>query len=269
MMKTRAITGFFFVAVMLASVLLGAYAFSLFFMILSILSVDEFYRLVTTDEVKPQKRLGLALVVSIYLPLCLYFFKGEPLQYILICVPISVLIIVAELYRDRPNPFHNIAYTLFGVLFAAVPFCFFYGIAFTGGEYSSTYPLGFLILLWASDTGAYLFGISLGKHKLFERHSPKKTWEGFAGGMIVSLLAAVILSMYFHELPLYHWLTISAIIVVAGTLGDLSESMLKRSLSAKDSGSLLPGHGGLLDRFDGLLLAAPLVFVYLQLVRLM
>ena len=268
-MKTRAITGFFFVGVMLASVLLGAYAFTLFFLILSILSVEEFYRLVSTEEVKPQKRWGLALTISVYLPLCLYFFKGEPLQYLLICVPISILIIVAELYRNKPNPFHNIAYTLFGVLFAALPFCFFYGIAFIDGEYSSHYPLAFLILLWSSDTGAYLFGVSMGKHKLFERHSPKKTWEGFAGGMVTSLAAATVLSIYFNELPFYHWLAISVIIVVSGTLGDLSESMLKRSLSAKDSGSLLPGHGGLLDRFDGLLLAAPLVFVYLQLINIL
>ena len=268
-MKTRAITGFFFVAVMLASVLLGAYAFTLFFLILSILSVEEFYRLVTTEEVKPQKRWGLALTISIYLPICLYFFKGEPLQYLLICVPLSILIIVAELYRNKPNPFHNIAYTLFGVLFAVLPFCFFYGMAFIDGEYSSHYPLGFLIMLWASDTGAYLFGTKIGKHKLFERHSPKKTWEGFAGGMVTSLAAAAILSIYFRELPLYHWMAISAIIVVFGTLGDLSESMLKRSLSAKDSGSLLPGHGGLLDRFDGLLLAAPIVFVYLQLIKIL
>jgi phosphatidate cytidylyltransferase len=268
-MKTRAITGFFFVGVMLASVLLGVYAFTLFFLVLSILCVEEFYRLVSTDEVRPQKRWGLALTLSIFLPVSLFFSKDEPLQYILISVPLYILIIVAELYRDKAKPFHNIAYTLFGVLYTAVPFCFFYGIAFTDGEYSSHFPLGFLILLWASDTGAYLSGISLGKHKLFERHSPKKTWEGFAGGMITSLLAAGILSIWFHELPLQHWLAISLIIVVAGTLGDLSESMLKRSHSAKDSGSLLPGHGGLLDRFDGLLLAAPLVFVYLQLINIL
>lgn len=265
-MKTRAITGFFFVGVMLASVLLGAYAFTLFFLILSLLCTDEFYRLVTKDDVKPQKRWGLALAISIYLPLSLHFFKGEPLVYLLISVPLVVLVIVAELYRKHENPFHNIAYTLFGVLFATVPFCFFYALAFTDGMYSSHYPLAFLILLWASDTGAYIFGINIGKHKLFERHSPKKTWEGFIGGMLCSFLAAFVLSRYFNELPLLEWLGMAAIIVIAGTFGDLSESMLKRSLSTKDSGSLLPGHGGLLDRFDGLLLAAPLVFVYLQFV---
>lgn len=263
-MKTRAITGFFFVGVMLASVLLGAYAFTLFFLILSVLSTEEFYRLVTTDSVKPQKRWGLALVISIYLPLSMYFFKGEPLINTLICVPVTVLIIIAELYRKHTNPFHNIAYTIFGVLFAAIPFCFFYAIAFVEGDYSPHFPLAFLVMLWASDTGAYLFGIKLGKHRLFERHSPKKSWEGFAGGMFTSLLAAFIISIYFNELSLVQWLGMSAIIVVAGSYGDLAESMLKRSLSTKDSGSLLPGHGGLLDRFDGLLLAAPLVFVYLQ-----
>lgn len=266
-MKTRAITGFFFVAVMLASVFLGAYTFTLFFMALSILCVEEFYRLVSTGDVKPQKRWGLILTISIYLPLALHFFKDEPLIYVLLCVPLTILIIIAELYRKGSHPFHNIAYTIFGVLFAAIPFCFFYALAFTGGTYSAHYPLSFLVLLWSSDTGAYLFGMKLGKTKLFERHSPKKTWEGFFGGLITSMLAAFIISRYFHELDLIHWLAISVIIVTAGTLGDLSESMLKRSLSAKDSGTLLPGHGGLLDRFDGLLLAAPLVFVYLQFIN--
>jgi phosphatidate cytidylyltransferase len=266
-MKTRAITGFFFVAVMLASVLFGAYAFTLFFLMLSLFSLHEFYGLVKTEAVEPQKISGLLLALSLYGPLAFYYLKGEPLTYLLICVPVAVCVIISELFRNKPQPFHNIAYTLLGVLFAAVPFCFFYGMAFHDGAYSSHYPLAFLILLWASDTGAYLAGTRLGKHKLFEKHSPKKTWEGFGGGLLTSLLAAWILSLYFLELPVYHWLAVSLIIVIAGTFGDLSESMLKRSLSAKDSGSLLPGHGGLLDRFDGLLLAAPLVFVYLQLIK--
>lgn len=266
-MKTRAVTGFFFVGVMLASVLLGAYAFTLFFLILSALATEEFYRLVTTEDVKPQKRWGMVLVISIYLPLSLYFFQGEPLNNMLIAVPVTIMIIVAELYRKHSNPFHNISYTIFGVVFAAVPFCFFYATAFVDGSYSFHYPLAFLLLLWASDTGAYLFGIKLGKHRLFERHSPKKSWEGFAGGVFTSLLVAFIISLYFDELSVVQWLGMALIIVIAGTLGDLSESMLKRSVSTKDSGSLLPGHGGLLDRFDGLLLAAPLVFVYLQFVH--
>lgn len=267
-MRTRAITGFFFVAVMLASILLGEYAFTLFFMVLSFLCTDEFYRLVQTGAVKPQKRWGLALIMSIYLPVSQHYSQGESIKYVLISIPVAVLIIIAELYRKHENPFHNISYTLFGVLYTGVPFCFFYVIAFSDGNYSTHYPLAFLILLWASDTGAYLFGTKLGKHRLFERHSPKKTWEGFIGGMITSVTAAAIISFYFYELKLVEWIGMSLIIVCAGTLGDLAESMLKRSVSAKDSGTILPGHGGLLDRFDGLLLASPLVFVYLQLIRI-
>lgn len=255
-------------AVMLASILLGHYAFTLFFLVLTGLSTEEFYRLVTTEQVRPQKRWGLALAISIYLPIGYHFMNNEPLEYILIAIPVGMLIIIAELYRHRPNPFHNIAYTIFGVIYAAVPFCFFYAMAFLDGSFSTHLPLAFLIMLWASDTGAYLFGSKLGKHKLFERHSPKKTWEGFIGGMLTSVVSAIIVSYYFADLTTVQWAGMSLIIVVAGTLGDLSESMLKRSLSAKDSGTLLPGHGGLLDRFDGLLLAAPLVFVYLQLIRI-
>lgn len=267
-MRTRAITGFFFVAVMLASILLGEHAFTLFFMILSLLCTHEFYKLVQTESVKPQKRWGLVLLLSIYLSVSLHYSYGESIKYVLISIPIGFLILVAELYRKYANPFHNISYTLSGVLYAGIPFCFFYVLAFTDGNYSTHYPLSFLILLWANDTGAYLFGIKLGKHRLFERHSPKKTWEGFVGGAITSIAAAAVISYYFYELKLVEWIGMSVIIVCAGTLGDLCESMLKRSVSVKDSGSLLPGHGGLLDRFDGLLLASPLVFVYLQLIRI-
>jgi phosphatidate cytidylyltransferase len=267
-MKTRAITGFFFVAVMLASILLGSYLFTVFFLLLSILATDEFFRLVKTS-VRPQRMSGYILAGLIFTAVAYHYLYGGSPELFLAAVPVLTFIYVSELYRNHSNPFHNIAYTLFGVIYAAVPFCFFYALAFSNGEYSSHLPLAFLIMLWASDTGAYLFGSRWGKHKLFERHSPKKTWEGFFGGLLVSVVAALIISRYFEDLGIPEWVGMSLIIVTVGTLGDLAESMLKRSLSAKDSGSLLPGHGGVLDRFDGLLLSAPLVFVYLQLLRIL
>ncbi|GAI59219.1 unnamed protein product, partial [marine sediment metagenome] len=127
--------------------------------------------------------------------------------------------------------------------------------------------LGFFILFWVSDTAAYLFGVSFGKHRLFKRISPRKSWEGLLGGAFIALITAYLLSLYFKDLRLPDWIIIAFIVVIIGTFGDLVESMYKRSLGLKDSGRILPGHGGILDRFDGVLLASPIVFTYLQLIR--
>ena len=202
-MKTRIITAFFFVAVMIASLLLGAYTFTVFFLMLSLFSTEEFYKLVRTDGLKPLSLLGWALVISIYVPLSLYFLNNAPSVLFLFCVPFFILVIIAELYRDLKNPFHNIAYTIFGVVFAAIPFCFFYALGFMDSAYSWHLPLAFLIMLWSNDTGAYLFGITLGKNRLFERHSPKKSWEGFAGGLFCSMLSGYVLSIYFAVILLF------------------------------------------------------------------
>lgn len=262
-MKTRAITGFFFVLVMLAAVLLGEKTFAAFFILLSLLCLDEFYRLVKTDTLKPQRITGALLALSIFIPVLLHLNHFDEKNSLIIAIPIAVLIFISELYRKSKVPYQNIGLTFLGIILTILPFCFFAGIGFADGSYNFHYSLGFLILLWSSDTGAYLFGRSIGKNKLFEKHSPKKTWEGFFGGMIVSLLAAFILSTQFREVSYLHWAMMSLIIVIGGTYGDLCESMLKRSFDVKDSGTLLPGHGGVLDRFDGLFIAAPLVYVYL------
>ncbi len=255
--------------VMLASVLLGPVAFTLFFLILSLLCLSEFYSLVKLEAVNPQRISGTLLGFFVFVILGLHYIHHVDLAYLLLAVPIMCLIYIAELYSKSSSPFNNIAYTFLGVLYAVLPFCFFYVLGFLDGLYNFRYPIGFMLLLWANDTGAYLFGIKLGKNKLFERHSPKKTWEGLLGGMFTSLLVAFILSNYWQELSLLHWYVVSLIIVCFGSCGDLIESMLKRSVNTKDSGSLLPGHGGLLDRFDGLLLSAPIVFVYLYCIKIL
>lgn len=133
-------------------------------------------------------------------------------------------------------------------------------------NYSFQIILGFFILLWVNDTGAYLAGRFFGKHKLFERISPNKTWEGSIGGTLVTVAGAYILSIFFTNLNLTNWVVLSILVAVFGGLGDLAESMLKRSLGVKDSGKLLPGHGGVLDRIDGLLLSVPFVYSYLHLI---
>jgi len=267
-MKTRAVTGFFFVIVMLASVLAGPYAFTAVYVLLSLLCLYEFYRLVSAEHVQPQKEWGILLALAVFLPITAYLLTGTGLNYLLLSIPIAFSIYIYELFCKHPSPFNNIAYTFLGIIYTVLPFCSFYALAFAGGSYNFHYPLGFLLLLWANDTGAYLFGVKFGKNRLFERHSPKKSWEGFFGGMLSALLVSFLIAGWFTELSYLNWASAALIIVIFGTMGDLTESMLKRSLNTKDSGNLLPGHGGLLDRVDGLLFAAPMVFVYLYLVNI-
>lgn len=267
-MKTRAITAFFFAIVMLGSFFLGAEVFRVFYLLLSLAGLYEFYTLINTTGIKPHKILGIVLGFLLFgFAVKFPFFPFES-KYLLLAIPLSAMVFLFELYRNAKNPFSNIAYTFLGLIFVIVPFCFFYALGFVINDAAFNYhlPLAFMLMLWASDTGAYLFGRKLGKTKLFERHSPKKTWEGFAGGILMSLLVSGIIYYCFPEVSLLIWAGMAVLIVCFGTLGDLVESMLKRSLDVKDSGALLPGHGGLLDRFDGLLVAAPIVYVYLYLI---
>ena len=175
----------------------------------------------------------------------------------------SAAIFISELFKKSTSPFNNLAYTYLGIMLTIVPFTFFHALAYVNNGFNFHYPMAFLLLLWANDTGAYLVGMGMGRTKLFERHSPKKTWEGFIGGVAISAGVALIISHYYHDLLWHQWVVIAVIISCIGTLGDLVESMFKRSINVKDSGGILPGHGGLLDRFDGLLLAAPIVYSYL------
>ena len=144
----------------------------------------------------------------------------------------------------------------------AVPFALLHIAVFYNGTYSFQIIIGALFIQWASDTGAYFAGVKFGKRKLFARISPKKTWEGALGGTILAFIFAIIMAANFDEIADWQWLCIAGIIVIAGTYGDLVESLFKRSIEVKDSGSTIPGHGGFLDRFDGLLLSAPIYFCF-------
>lgn len=267
-MKTRAITAFFFTIVMLGSIFLGSYTFTSFYLILSLAALLEFFNMIKTGGVKPHRKIGLCAAALIFLMTAGYHLLQFETKYMLLIVPLLSSVFIAELYKKEKIPFSNIAYTFIGFVYVTVPFCFFYSLGFLQNEavYNFHLPLAFLLMLWASDTGAYLFGMKWGKTRLFERHSPKKSWEGFFGGVFTSVLVSYLISLFFTEISPLILGGMAVLIVAFGTLGDLVESMLKRSLNVKDSGTILPGHGGFLDRFDGLLIAAPIVYTYLYLI---
>jgi phosphatidate cytidylyltransferase len=272
-MKTRAITAFFFTIVMLGSIFLGGYTFTFFYLLLSMLALFEFFKLIQTAGIKPHKTIALIAAAVIFLLTASYPYELFEKRLLLLVIPLITAVFIAELYRKEQQPFVNIALTFAGLVFVTMPFCFFYALGFLNDSaetvpYNFHLPLSFLLLLWASDTGQYLFGVKFGKTPLFARHSPKKSWEGFLGGVFTSVLVSYLLSLWFTELNAFVLAGMAIIIVGFGTLGDLVESMLKRSLNVKDSGDILPGHGGFLDRFDGLLIAAPLVYAYLYLILL-
>ncbi|WP_270088828.1 phosphatidate cytidylyltransferase [Sphingobacterium sp. SYP-B4668] len=265
-MKTRAITGVFFIIILVGAHLLGREVFVAFFSLLGLASLAEFYKLIGSEESKPNMPLGILAGVALMIGAGGAYLDYWGFKMMLLAVPFVLWVYIAALYQEEKLPFQGIGFTLLGLVYTVFPFLALVGLAFVQGSFNYLIPLGYLILQWSNDTGAYLAGRSFGKRKLFERISPNKTWEGFIGGVLLAVVVALNLSYYFGSLEKWHWVVMGLTIGVFGTLGDLVESMLKRSLDVKDSGKILPGHGGFLDRFDGVLIAAPLVYVFLMLV---
>lgn len=262
---TRTVTAFFFALICVACIYFSGYIHLLFF-IFSAIGFNEYLKLNGPKKRKALNRLYLLFAIIMSASFALTQMSLIDQKFIWGNVFLIASLFIIELYQRDHLPFDQIAKLLLGYAYVIIPFALFTGLGYiVSGEYNFEIPLGFLILVWANDSGAYVFGISLGKNRLFERISPKKSWEGFIGGLLIAAVAAYFISHYFHSINTLHWIALSFIIVVFGTLGDLIESMLKRSKEIKDSGNILPGHGGVLDRFDGLLIAAPMVYAYLHL----
>lgn len=265
----RAITGIVFVAVLASCILWNQWSFLALLAFTSVAATHEFYKLI--EKAIPGTRLnkpaGMLSAAVIAWGCFTYSSTGSYPAVFLLIIPLAVYVFIAELYKKSDVPFLNISYTLAGPFYAALPFALLSFLAFRGAGYSYHLVLGFFVLLWTSDTGAYLCGRSFGKHKLFERISPKKTWEGSLGGTILAVLVSIYFAHIYTEISLSDWIISALIVVIFGTLGDLVESMLKRSINVKDSGTILPGHGGLLDRFDGLLLSVPMLVFYFEVLK--
>ena len=267
----RAVTGVLFVIVLVGCILYSPLSFGILFTIISALSVHEFAQLVSkSGEVNINKTI--TALGGAYLFLALMSFCTQQSVGARVFLPYLGLLLymmITELYLKKKNPTGNWAYSMLSQLYVALPFALLNVLAFqnspeTGSvTYNPILPLSIFVFIWLSDTGAYCVGSLIGKHRLFERISPKKSWEGSIGGGIFSIASSLGFAHFFPFMPGWLWVGLAIVVVIFGTWGDLTESLMKRQLGIKDSGNILPGHGGMLDRFDSALMAIPAAVVYL------
>jgi phosphatidate cytidylyltransferase len=230
-------------------------------------SLIEFYQLTEKGGFHPQKVTGVIIGGIIFILTFLSANKIIDDKYLLFIFSFIPFIFITEIYLKSEHPFRNLSFTFFGIIYVSMPMALLNFITtneFTYFQFSYKFILPFFFMLWASDTGAYIVGSLIGKHKLIERISPKKTWEGLIGGIFFSILTAIIFHQIIKEFSIITWIIMAIVISIMGVYGDLSESLLKRRANVKDSGHLLPGHGGVLDRFDSILFATPIVFIYIK-----
>lgn len=262
----RVISAIIGASIIVTALIYGDWAYFVVFFAIATFSQWEFYRLMKLQNYLPIRLLGVFIGATLFV-LSYFISKGElDSKYYVALFPMAAFIFLIKLYKKNDkNPLINIALFYLGISYVALPFALINIIIFYHGAYGYQIMLGLLVIIWASDTGAYFAGSLFGRTKLFERISPKKSWEGSIGGAIVAVGLAIFISNYYTDLNLIEWISVALIVVVTGTYGDLVESLFKRSMAIKDSGNVIPGHGGFLDRFDSLILSVPFVVVFLKL----
>lgn len=269
---TRALTAAVFVAVLLSAICYNYLSFTFLFLIVSMWGLHEFYKIAEKLGAHPHRIISFFTAIVFYssvVSLNIGFrYSNEVFS---ISIGLLFMIFLTAVFSKNEKPIQDIAFSVLGIVYCVVPFFILNYLVCLGEKgsfgipiYNSHLILGPILLIWASDTFAYLVGSLIGKRKLYERISPGKTWEGTIGGGVLTLASSYIVAGWFPEIAFEHWLVISALVVVFGTLGDLFESLLKRQAGIKDSGKIMPGHGGILDRFDSLIFVTPFVYLYLN-----
>lgn len=265
----RTLSGIVMLVVVLGAVLASPYTMAALFVLLTIGAQLEFYKIARLTGVTPLRIYPTILGVLLVGGSFAVAIGVLSLSWLLCLLPLTGVLFITELYRKSAVPLTDVAWAVTGILYVAVPFALLTVLpcmeAPEGGFwYNPLVVLGVIFTVWANDIGAYLIGRWLGRHRLFERISPKKSWEGFFGGVCSAIIVGLLMG-YWQDASLWLWAGAGLVIAVSSVFGDLVESMLKRSVGLKDSGSIIPGHGGFLDRFDALLMAVPFVFVYFML----
>lgn len=262
-MLIRSISGAVFVVIVVSSIFLSPWMFGVlffFFVIIGSFELIKSSKNVSQVSInKPVAYLSSALVYIVLLFGSVYGVYSW-MYGLLLLLPISFL---AELYRKKDLPFVNVAYSLLPALYIALPMGL---LNFFSNIGEGKFLFAFFITIWAGDTFAYIVGSLIGKHRLFERISPKKSWEGSIGAFLMTIGLSLFYPSFFGIFEAWQWVVFACISFLAGSFGDLVESLFKRSMNVKDSGSIMPGHGGVLDRFDAVILASPFIFVFLQII---
>lgn len=268
----RTITGAIFVAVLLSCIYFGPYSYLILFSLITILSLNEFYRLIRKEH---RKSDWIQPIGGAYLFVCTYLIASRQLlvEPLILFSPYFLFLLflfISQLYAKRNEPIYDWAISFMGQAYIALSVSLLNFIAYPAiagtneREYTPLLIIAFFVFIWLNDTGAFLIGSAIGRHRLFERISPKKSWEGFIGGCTFALLGGAVFAQFIPLLQLWQWIGFGAVVSLSATWGDLCESLIKRTIHVKDSGHLLPGHGGMLDRFDSLFLATPAVIIYLS-----
>ncbi len=272
----RALTGIAIVAVQVLCTYLSPLSLAGLFLLLTALTVNEFLGIVSLKG-QVQVNRPIVIVGSCYLFFAFWLNCLTRGGSLVVFAPYLVFLLycyIKELYSHHDNPIVNLGVTMLSQIYIVLPLSLINLLAFgdfacfSGEAPFYAIPLAIYIFIWASDTGAYLCGSLLGRHRLFPRISPKKSWEGSIGGALLTVGAAVAVAHFYGFMNVWQWIGMALVVVVFGTYGDLTESMIKRHLGIKDSGNILPGHGGLLDRLDSMFFAIPAVIVYLYMLSL-
>ncbi len=271
-LMVRAITALVFVPTVLLGLFWNTYSFAILFLIVLVACSKEYYDLIFANDYDShffRRNYGIFLSCFMYFVIALNymfpdFVKFQVADLPWAMLPLAFMAFIYELYKSASDPFRNIALVISGIMYIGVPMILLLYLAFDGTkDYFNTHIIiGLIVMNWLNDSGAYMVGSRIGKTPLFPRISPNKTWEGTMGGVVCCLIAGYIFSLYYTELNTFDWMALGVITAVFGSLGDLVESMLKRSANKKDSGKLLPGHGGMLDRFDAFIFLLPFAAAY-------
>ena len=281
----RTLSGAVLLLVILGAMWVGYYGYLTLLLFITVAGTWEFYSLAKAKGYEPQRSLGVAMATLFYVAAAMIsimavdgvkqFADNDTITLLVAILAIVIIlfvavVFVAEIFRNRTTPIANISTTIAGVGYVALPMALMTVMPMLiggNGDWRAIYFLFYLFLVWGNDIFAYLAGVTMGRHKMCERLSPKKSWEGFVGG-VLGLLAVGAVGAAVLDKSYVVWMGLALIVSLSSVVGDLVESMFKRDAGVKDSGNIIPGHGGILDRFDAFIISVPFAFVYILIVAI-